>query len=134
MRICTPQTKTKFWRYGRNDEVLYKAIPSSSKSTCTSRLSSIPSKKCIDKTKKVNKKTRRSKKNQNVYKNLTIYYNNIRGIKSKLNSLTSIIEEQDPHFITINETHLGEEEKLPIEDNNTLNKYEFIYISVENSD
>ena len=57
------------------------------------------------------KKTRRSKTNQNTFKNMSIYYINIRGVKSKINSLREIVEEQNPHIISINETLLGKEEK-----------------------
>ena len=69
------------------------------------------------------KKTRRSKKNQNIYKNFRIYYNNIRGVKSKINSLREIIDQQEPHIISINETHLGEDENVEVKN------YKFIYNS-----
>ena len=58
-----------------------------------------------------------------MFKKFTLYYNNIRGIKSKLESLKEIIIEKKPHIICLNETLLGEEEKVEIED------YEIMYNS-----
>ena len=56
-----------------------------------------------------------------MYKNLKIYYNNIRGIKSKITALEEIIEELRPHIVSINETHLGQNENI------TISNYEVIY-------
>ena len=55
---------------------------------------------------KGNKKTRRSKRIRNSLKNLTILYVNIRGLKSKLDSLENIITEVDPSIMCPVETHL----------------------------
>ena len=46
---------------------------------------------------------------------MVIYYVNIRGLKSKLDSLEEIIERHSPDIIGIVETHLGEEERIEIE-------------------
>ena len=68
-------------------------------------------------------KVRRSKKNKNMFKKFTLYYNNIRGIKSKVESLKEIVKEEKPHIICLNEILLGDEEKVEIED------YEIMYNS-----
>ena len=46
-------------------------------------------------------KTRRSKKMRNKMKNVSIMYLNIRGLKSKLESLKEIIDEQKPDIIVL---------------------------------
>ena len=61
------------------------------------------------------KKVRRGKSVKNVLKNLKLYYNNLRGIKSKLISLAEILEKVKPHVICLNETKLGEDERVSIE-------------------
>ena len=52
--------------------------------------------------------TRRSKKKKNV----TILYNNIRGVKSKYNSLSNIMEKISPSILALCETKLGKFSKL----------------------
>ena len=67
------------------------------------------------------RKIRRGKKNQNIFKNSVTYYVNIRGIKSKIRSLNEILDEVKPHIICLNETFLGENVKVEIDN------YELIY-------
>lgn len=57
---------------------------------------------------------RRSWKNKNIYKSFIIYYVNIRGIKSKIESLEEIIETVQPTVVCLVETHLNTEEKVQI--------------------
>ena len=47
--------------------------------------------------------------------NFEIYYNNIRGVKSKINSLRSIIKERRPEMIVLVETWLEDKEEFMIE-------------------
>jgi exonuclease III len=54
---------------------------------------------------------------------MKIYYNNIRGVKSKINSLKEIIDDQKPHIICLSETLLGKEDNIEIK------KYKFMYNS-----
>ena len=54
---------------------------------------------------------------------MKIYYNNIRGVKSKINSLKEIIDDQKPHIISISETLLGKEDCIDIKN------YKFMYNS-----
>ena len=61
------------------------------------------------------KKTRRSKKIQNTLKNMVIYYCNIRGMKSKINSLGEIIEDKRPTIIVLVETWMHPKQKVKIE-------------------
>ena len=53
--------------------------------------------KCRNKNNIKTGKSRRSNKKKNRFKNFCIYYNNVRGIKSKLTSLTDIVAELNPH-------------------------------------
>ena len=46
---------------------------------------------------------------------MTIFYQNVRGLKSKINSLQCIIEESKPTIIVLVETHLDEEEEIELE-------------------
>ena len=57
-------------------------------------------------------KTRRGRSNKNELKNLTILYQNVRGIKSKLPSIHTIINEIKPTIICYVETHLNEEDNI----------------------
>ena len=52
----------------------------------------------------------------------SIYYSNIRGYKSKCESLTSIINGLDPNIIVLNETGLKFREKLKIENYKSFNR------------
>jgi exonuclease III len=48
-------------------------------------------------------------------KKFTVWYQNIRGIKSKMESLTEKIEEHEPTVFCITETHLGDKEPFEME-------------------
>ena len=60
------------------------------------------------------KKMRRSKRIRNSFKNLKLLYVNIRGLKSKTDSLANI-EEVHPSIICLVETHLDEAERVQLE-------------------
>ena len=53
---------------------------------------------------------------------MTIYYINIRGIKSKIESLRQTIQEIKPDVIGIVETHFSEDENITIEGYHILRK------------
>ena len=44
-----------------------------------------------------------------------MYYNNIRGVKSKINTLEEIIKDVNPHIICLTETHLGKDENIIVD-------------------
>ena len=60
------------------------------------------------------KKTKRRTTAEKKMKEISIYYINIRGLKSKIESLKEAIEKTRPDIIAIVETHLGEDEKIRI--------------------
>ena len=64
--------------------------------------------KGVVKNKKVH---RRSRKNKNDFKNFKVYYVNIRGVKSKIDSLVRIANETQPQVMCVTETMLGEKGK-----------------------
>ncbi len=61
------------------------------------------------------KRTRRGQKIKNKMKKFNVMYLNIRGMKSKYNSLLTKIEEEDPTMFCIAETHLIEEEEIKVD-------------------
>ena len=61
---------------------------------------------------KKSKKVRRAESSEKKLKKMSVYFNNVRGIKSKMESLKEIIEELQPDVLGIVETHLDKEEKL----------------------
>ena len=61
-----------------------------------------------------------SKRIRNSFKNLKLLYVNIRGLKSKTDSLANIIEEVDPSIICLVETHLDEAERVQLEGFNSI--------------
>ena len=65
-------------------------------------------------TNKINKKNRRPKRIRRVLKQLKIMYSNVRGIKSKINSLAGNIDEVNPSILCLVETHLDKKENLEI--------------------
>ena len=67
-------------------------------------------------------KTKRSQRNKKYYKKFNIYYNNCRGLKSKIESLRSIIKDLNPVIICLVETHLNDENNENIQ----LDNYELI--------
>ena len=60
------------------------------------------------------KKVRRSKKIENELKQFKIVYQNIRGLNSKVDSLTELVEDKKPTIDFLVETHLQKEEKVAI--------------------
>ena len=66
-------------------------------------------------TKEVPKKNRRSKKLKNTLKSCKFYYLNIRGLKSKIESLKKIIIEEKPEVIGLVETMLYGKDKVVME-------------------
>ena len=67
------------------------------------------------------KKIRHSKQIRNSFKNLKLLLHvNIRGLKSKTDSLANIIEEVDPSIICLVETHLDEAEGVQLEGFNLI--------------
>ena len=60
------------------------------------------------------KKTRRSKKIKNALTNFKVFYQNIRGLKSKVDSIMETISDYQPILICLVETHLQKEEKMRI--------------------
>ena len=61
------------------------------------------------------KVTKRKKGAKEQFKNFSILYSNIRGIKSKIETLNEIIEQKKPTVICITETHLKEGDKVEFE-------------------
>ena len=66
----------------------------------------------ISKTKR-RKKVRRSKKKKNILRKTKIMMVNIRGIQSKIETLKSIIEEEEPTILILMETMSNEEQDIP---------------------
>ena len=62
-----------------------------------------------------NKKTRRVQPIKNKMTNFKVMYLNIRGIKSKMSSFQSKIEETTPTIMCITETHVLESEEVKLE-------------------
>ena len=60
------------------------------------------------------KRVRRSKRIKNALKNFKIYYQNVRGLKSKLDSLQEMIDDYQPALLCIVETHMQKEEEIQI--------------------
>ena len=51
---------------------------------------------------------------RNKLKNMKIMYHNIRGLKSKLDSLCEIVEEEKPDIVAIIETMLDNKDEIQI--------------------
>lgn len=69
------------------------------------------------------RKTTKTKRKKTIEKrlcNMKIYFVNIRGWKSKKESIESIIEELKPDIVGIVETHLERNEKVEVEGYTTL--------------
>ena len=73
------------------------------------------------KEKQVKKKTRRSKKIKNALQKFTIVYQNIRGLKSKVDSVQELVDDCQLNLLCLVETHMQEEEEI------TIPGYETIY-------
>ena len=59
-------------------------------------------------------KTRRGKILRNTIKHFTIFYQNIKIIKSKLDSLTETVDDTNPTVTCIFETNMLKEEEITI--------------------
>ena len=66
------------------------------------------------KEKQIKKKTWRSKKINNALQKFTIVYQNIRGLKSKVDSLQELVDDCQPNLLCLVETHMQEEEEIRI--------------------
>ena len=66
------------------------------------------------------KKTRRTKKIKNKLKMFRIVYSNIRGLKSKIDSLSEIIEDLKPAVVAVVETHLIDSDIVQLEGYETI--------------
>ena len=73
------------------------------------------------KEKQIKKKTRRSKKIKNALQKFTIVYQNIRGLKSKVDSVQELVDDCQLNLLCLVETHMQEEEEI------TIPGYETIY-------
>ena len=62
------------------------------------------------KVKQIKKKIQRSKKMKNAQRNFTIVYQNIRGLKSKIDSVQELVDDCQPNLLCLVETHMQEEE------------------------
>ena len=58
------------------------------------------------------KKTQRSKKIRDALQKFTIIYQNIKGLKSKVDSVQELVDDCHPHLMCLVETHMQEEEEL----------------------
>ena len=70
--------------------------------------------RCVNEKYVTKKGIRRGKLIRNKFKTFSVYYVNIRGVKSKLNTLKEIINEEKPNVICLNETHLEKNENIEI--------------------
>ena len=61
------------------------------------------------------RKVRRGQVKKNMHRNCKIYYVNVRGLKSKVESLGEILCKVNPTIICMTETHLGQEEKVEMQ-------------------
>ena len=64
--------------------------------------------------KNVKEQIRRSKNIKNRHRDFNIYYQNVRGLKSKIDSLAETIDDYEPTLICLVETHLSKEEQIQI--------------------
>ena len=60
------------------------------------------------------RKIRRSKKIKNTLKDFKIFYQNVRGLKSKIDPLDEATNDYKPNLICLVETHLAKEEQIGI--------------------
>ena len=65
--------------------------------------------KRIEQINEITKKTRRSKKIKNALTNSKVFYQNIRGLKSKVDSIMETFSDYQPMLIYLVETHLQKE-------------------------
>ena len=62
--------------------------------------------------KSIQKKSRRSKKVKNTLRNFKVYYQNVKGLKSKIDSSAETIADYEPTLICLVETYLTKEEQI----------------------
>ena len=67
------------------------------------------------KEKQIKKKTRRSKKIKKALRKFTIVYQNIRKLKSKVDSVQELADDCQPNLLCLVETHMQEEEEKKTE-------------------
>eukprot|EP00794_Sanderia_malayensis_P004143 gene4143-4696_t len=138
-KICYHYSSKGFCRYGdeyatnarENEAQLGNVLPNSNNANPDGTSTSFPVVKTINIKKKsdivvnkndirkdkkdTKKKTKRQKKNKKFYTNFRLYYVNCRGVKSKIESLKEIIEEEKPTVICLTETHIAEEDSIHLE-------------------
>ena len=73
------------------------------------------------KSQKIKKKAQISKKIKNTLRNFTIVYQNIRGLKSKVDSVQEPVDDYQPNLLGLVETRMQGEEEI------TVPRYEAIY-------
>ena len=64
------------------------------------------------KTQKKKKKVKRKKSAEKCLQNMEIYFNNVRGLKTKWDSIQEIISENKPDIVGLVETHLEKKEVI----------------------
>ena len=64
------------------------------------------------------KRVRRSQRIKNALKNFKIYYQNVSGLKPKLDSLQEIIDGYQPSLVCRVETNMQKDEEIQIPNNN----------------
>ena len=69
------------------------------------------------------KKTSGLKKEQNALTNFKVFYQNVKGLKSKVDSIMETISEYQPMLICSVKTHLQKEEEIRIAGNSQKKSY-----------
>ena len=64
------------------------------------------------KEKQIKKKTWRSKKINNALRKFIIVYQNIRGLKLKVDAVQELVDDCQPNLLCLVETHMQEEEEI----------------------
>ena len=83
-------------------------------------------------TKEVPKENKHSKKLKNTLKSYKFYYLNIRGLKSKIESLKEIIIEEKPEVIGLVETMLDGNDKVVMEGYTIYRNGDGVLIAIKN--
>ena len=86
----------------------------------TEKLTKWRRRKKRQKEKQMKKKTQRSKKIRDALQKFTIIYQNIKGLKSKVDSVQELVDDCHPHLMCLVETHMQEEEELTIPCHETI--------------
>ena len=74
------------------------------------------------KEKQIKKKTRRWKKIKNALRKFTIVYQNITGLKSKVDSVQELVDDWQSNLLCVVETHTQEEEEIEMPGCDTIYK------------